>query len=354
MYGATGGSLYAAGRAGERLCVRNSGGKAVVEGCGNHGCEYMTGGVVAVLGATGRNFGAGMSGGVAYVYDPDGLFPSRYNPGMVTVGRVTGGVDEDLLQALVSRHAELTGSVRAQGLLNDWNRALTAFWRVAPHPSSEDASAEEQDLRAHELAALGRAPPRVRVGNAAVGELKQEKVGRKKEKVASVFIFPLAPHRFLLFSRPRLRVAWGGLESPHSPPPLRPGIFIKRHLHVGAAVAGSHAALFLEADFLERGLRAQVVAEGAQSHLIQSQGVKGVLEQRRNRLGTVTPPPVRFLADDNSKRRRAVTDVVQLHRADVAALLVEDAEGFAVGPPTVGAQYPLEEPQGHPVGRRAV
>ena len=154
MYGATGGSLYAAGRAGERLCVRNSGGKAVVEGCGNHGCEYMTGGVVVVLGATGRNFGAGMSGGVAYVYDPDGLFTSRYNPGMVTVGRVTGGVDGDLLHALVSRHAELTGSVRAQGLLNDWNRALTAFWRVAPHPSSEDASTEEQDLRAHELAAL--------------------------------------------------------------------------------------------------------------------------------------------------------------------------------------------------------
>ena len=154
LYGATGGSLYAAGRAGERLCVRNSGGKAVIEGCGNHGCEYMTGGVVVVLGATGRNFGAGMSGGVAYVYDPDGLFTSRYNPGMVEIGRVTGGVDERLLSALLTRHADLTGSVRAHALLKDWHRALSAFWRVAPHPSVEDATAEEQDLRAHELTAL--------------------------------------------------------------------------------------------------------------------------------------------------------------------------------------------------------
>jgi glutamate synthase domain-containing protein 2/glutamate synthase domain-containing protein 3 len=154
MYGATGGSLYAAGKAGERLCVRNSGGHAVVEGCGDHGCEYMTGGVVVVLGETGRNFGAGMSGGVAYVYDPEAIFPRRINPGMVALERLCGGIDEALLKAMIERHHTLTGSPRAKALLDDWQTALQHFWKVAPHPSSEDATAEEQDTQLLEHAAL--------------------------------------------------------------------------------------------------------------------------------------------------------------------------------------------------------
>ena len=93
MYGATGGVLYAAGIAGERFCVRNSGGRAVVEGVGDHGCEYMTDGVVIVLGSTGRNFGAGMTGGVAYVLDEEGSFENRYNPQLVSIHRVDHGED---------------------------------------------------------------------------------------------------------------------------------------------------------------------------------------------------------------------------------------------------------------------
>ncbi|HKI56072.1 MAG TPA: glutamate synthase large subunit [Trueperaceae bacterium] len=144
LYGATGGSLYAAGKAGERLCVRNSGARAVVEGCGDHGCEYMTGGVAVVLGRTGRNFGAGMSGGVAYVHDEDGSFRERYNPGMVGLAALAGGIDEELLRALVERHAQLTGSPLAGALLKDWATAVTRFVKVEPHPSLEDVTAREQ------------------------------------------------------------------------------------------------------------------------------------------------------------------------------------------------------------------
>ncbi|MEX2501481.1 MAG: glutamate synthase large subunit [Trueperaceae bacterium] len=133
LYGATGGRLFAAGSAGERLAVRNSGGVAVVEGCGDHGCEYMTGGVVVVLGPTGRNFGAGMSGGVAFVLDEDGSFDGRTNPGMVDARRLTAdGPDAQLLRTLVERHAEATDSPRARRLLASWDEASAAFWRVAP------------------------------------------------------------------------------------------------------------------------------------------------------------------------------------------------------------------------------
>ena len=132
LYGATGGSLYAAGRAGERLAVRNSGARVVVEGCGDHGCEYMTGGVAVVLGSTGRNFGAGMSGGVAYVLDETGTLEGRYNGGMVALERITAQVDTDLLKALVARHAALTGSAKAMALLAHWEGALRHFWKVAP------------------------------------------------------------------------------------------------------------------------------------------------------------------------------------------------------------------------------
>ena len=112
-YGATGGELYIRGMAGERFCVRNSGALAVVEGVGDHGCEYMTGGTVVVLGATGRNFAAGMSGGEAYVLDGASDFATRCNRQMVFLEKVEGA-DQAALKALIERHAEYTGSALAQ------------------------------------------------------------------------------------------------------------------------------------------------------------------------------------------------------------------------------------------------
>jgi glutamate synthase domain-containing protein 2/glutamate synthase domain-containing protein 1/glutamate synthase domain-containing protein 3 len=154
LYGATGGSLYAAGQAGERLCVRNSGAHVVVEGCGDHGCEYMTGGVAVVLGATGRNFGAGMSGGLAYVLDEHNTLPTHVNSGMVGLERVTTATNEQLLKAMIERHYDLTKSPKAKSLLNNWQASLGKFWKVAPHPVIEDASAQERDVSKLEMAAL--------------------------------------------------------------------------------------------------------------------------------------------------------------------------------------------------------
>jgi glutamate synthase (NADPH/NADH) large chain len=144
MYGATTGESYFRGVAGERFCVRNSGATAVVEGVGNHGCEYMTGGTVVVLGVTGQNFAAGMSGGVAYVYDEDGLFAKRCNMSMVALEKVevadaaVGKVqhlnqpDEVTLKTLIEKHANYTGSVRAQALLADWAGSRSKFVKVMP------------------------------------------------------------------------------------------------------------------------------------------------------------------------------------------------------------------------------
>ncbi|MFT9076907.1 glutamate synthase large subunit [Ethanoligenens sp.] len=131
FYGATSGEAYIGGVAGERFCVRNSGVTAVVEAVGDHGCEYMTGGHVAVLGKTGRNFAAGMSGGVAYVYDEDGSFPVRCNTEMVELGPVEGE-DADILHTMLKKHAAYTGSTRANVLLDDWDAALAKFVRVMP------------------------------------------------------------------------------------------------------------------------------------------------------------------------------------------------------------------------------
>jgi glutamate synthase (ferredoxin) len=131
LYGATGGALYAAGRAGERFAVRNSGAVAVVEGLGDHGCEYMTGGVVLVLGATGRNFAAGMTGGLAYVFDEEGGFPIRCNAELVELGGLESE-DEANIRALLARHLELTGSPRAADLLERWAQVRGQFVRVAP------------------------------------------------------------------------------------------------------------------------------------------------------------------------------------------------------------------------------
>jgi glutamate synthase domain-containing protein 3 len=132
LYGATAGSAYFRGQAGERFAVRNSGVSAVVEGVGDHGCEYMTGGRVVVLGRTGRNFAAGMSGGIAYVLDADGEFRGRCNTELVGFEDV-GGTDADELRALVEEHAARTGSAVATRLLADWASALPQFVKVMPH-----------------------------------------------------------------------------------------------------------------------------------------------------------------------------------------------------------------------------
>jgi glutamate synthase (ferredoxin) len=130
LYGATSGEAYFRGIAGERFAVRNSGAAAVVEGVGDHGCEYMTAGRVLVLGRTGRNFAAGMSGGVAYVIDPDGSFERRCNPGMVDIEPLETQEDVDIVLDLLGRHVRYTGSTVAASLLADWSPAR--FVKVIP------------------------------------------------------------------------------------------------------------------------------------------------------------------------------------------------------------------------------
>jgi glutamate synthase (NADPH/NADH) large chain len=143
LYGATQGEAYVNGVAGERFAVRNSGVKGVVEGAGDHCCEYMTGGAIAVLGETGRNFAAGMSGGVAYVYDPDDEFERKANTEMVTLSRTLEQKDEAMLRRLVENHAAYTGSDRAKWMLDDWESVSEDFVRVMP-----DAYAEVIEERA--------------------------------------------------------------------------------------------------------------------------------------------------------------------------------------------------------------
>lgn len=148
LYGATGGELFAAGRAGERFAVRNSGALAVVEGVGDHGCEYMTGGVVAVLGRTGLNFGAGFTGGLAYVLDLDRDFVDRYNHELVDVNRITPeGMEHHRhhLRTLLREHAAHTGSVWATRLLEDFRDVAGKFWLVKPKAASLEQLAD--DLR---------------------------------------------------------------------------------------------------------------------------------------------------------------------------------------------------------------
>jgi glutamate synthase (ferredoxin) len=132
LYGATSGEAYVRGVAGERFAVRNSGAHAVVEGVGDHGCEYMTGGRVVVLGRTGRNFAAGMSGGIAYVLDRAGDFRRRCNPGMVDLEPLERAEDIELVRALVRRHVDLTGSTYAARILDDWVALQPRFVVVMP------------------------------------------------------------------------------------------------------------------------------------------------------------------------------------------------------------------------------
>jgi glutamate synthase domain-containing protein 3 len=132
LYGATGGRLFAAGRVGERFAVRNSGALAVVEGAGDHACEYMTAGSVAILGETGRNFGAGMSGGEAYVLDPGAGFLRRCNTEMVAPARSLSLRDAAHLKRMIEWHRDATGSARAAEVLENWEGFLPLFWKVSP------------------------------------------------------------------------------------------------------------------------------------------------------------------------------------------------------------------------------
>jgi glutamate synthase (ferredoxin) len=168
LYGATAGEAYIRGVAGERFAVRNSGASAVVEGVGDHGCEYMTGGTVAVLGQTGRNFAAGMSGGVAYVYDLDGNFAATCNTEMAGLGKVEEPEEVGALKALIERHVAATGSELGRRLLADWKATLSRFVRVMPHDyrrmlesqrklRATGLTQDEAELAAFELNALDQA-----------------------------------------------------------------------------------------------------------------------------------------------------------------------------------------------------
>jgi glutamate synthase (ferredoxin) len=144
FYGATGGEAYIGGAAGERFCVRNSGVNAVVEAVGDHGCEYMTGGRVVVLGQTGRNFAAGMSGGIAYVLDEKGDFAKRCNKAMVQLTNVQDVEEMESVKNMVFRHAEYTGSSRATTVLLSWDEWLPKFVRVIPHDYKRVLEAQQQ------------------------------------------------------------------------------------------------------------------------------------------------------------------------------------------------------------------
>jgi glutamate synthase (NADPH/NADH) large chain len=130
-YGATSGEIYLRGIVGERFCVRNSGATAVVEGVGDHGCEYMTGGRVVVLGSTGRNFGAGMSGGIAYVYDRNDDFDRKVNYEMVEVEQLDDA-DREFLRDVLGKHLDYTGSAVAERMLKAWNVEVSKFRKVMP------------------------------------------------------------------------------------------------------------------------------------------------------------------------------------------------------------------------------
>ena len=152
LYGATSGEAFIRGVAAERFAVRNSGANAVVEGCGDHGCEYMTGGRVVILGATGRNFAAGMSGGIAYVLDTAHIFASKVNMEMVELGKVTDPREIALLRSLIEDHRHYTGSEVADRVLHDFHHLLSLFVRVMPFDykrvlEEQAAKAKEEKLR---------------------------------------------------------------------------------------------------------------------------------------------------------------------------------------------------------------
>jgi glutamate synthase (ferredoxin) len=145
LYGATGGKLFANGRAGERFAVRNSLGQAVIEGAGDHCCEYMTGGVVVVLGPVGRNIGAGMTGGLAYFLDEDNSLPEKVNPEIIKLQRVTATKGEEQLKSLIMAHVEHTGSPKGKRILANWTEYLGQFWQAVP-PSEANSPEANGDV----------------------------------------------------------------------------------------------------------------------------------------------------------------------------------------------------------------
>ncbi|MEG4274569.1 MULTISPECIES: glutamate synthase-related protein [unclassified Microcoleus] len=146
LYGATGGTLLAAGKAGERFAVRNSMAKAVIEGAGDHCCEYMTGGAIVVLGKVGRNVGAGMTGGLAYFLDEDGSFPAHVNGEIVKVQRVCTAAGEAQLKELIEAQRDRTGSKKAENILANWSEYLPKFWQVVPPSEANSPEASEQKI----------------------------------------------------------------------------------------------------------------------------------------------------------------------------------------------------------------
>ncbi|MFN6498916.1 MAG: glutamate synthase large subunit [Nostoc sp. DedQUE01] len=144
LYGATGGTLFANGLAGERFAVRNSKGIAVIEGAGDHCCEYMTGGIIVVLGKVGRNVAAGMTGGLAYFLDEDGSFPQLVNPEIFKRQRVITQAGAKQLQELIKTHAERTGSPKAKKILQNWQEFLPKFWQLVPLSEADSPEADPQ------------------------------------------------------------------------------------------------------------------------------------------------------------------------------------------------------------------
>jgi glutamate synthase (ferredoxin) len=154
LYGATGGVLFANGGAGERFGVRNSKGQAVIEGAGDHCCEYMTGGVIVVLGHVGRNVGAGMTGGLAYFLDEEGHFQSKVNREIVKTQRVITPAGEQQLKELIQAHAERTGSPKAKTILAHWSDYLPQFWQVVPPSEADTPEANSEAVEQRVLSSV--------------------------------------------------------------------------------------------------------------------------------------------------------------------------------------------------------
>ncbi|NET72230.1 MAG: glutamate synthase large subunit [Sphaerospermopsis sp. SIO1G2] len=153
LYGSTGGVLFANGLAGERFAVRNSKGTAVIEGAGDHCCEYMTGGVIVVLGKVGRNVGAGMTGGLGYFLDEEGNFPECVNQTIVSIQRVVSEAGAKQLRDLIQAHCDRTGSAKAQLILQNWSEYLPKFWQVVP-PSEADSAEANAEVASKQLSSV--------------------------------------------------------------------------------------------------------------------------------------------------------------------------------------------------------
>jgi len=178
LYGATGGDFHANGRAGERLCVRNSGAYAVAEGTGDHCCEYMTGGVVVVLGSVGRNVGAGMTGGIGYFYDPDNSLEERLNKEIVKMQRVESAIGEGQLKHIIERHFEKTGSEKAEDILNNWKNEVGKFWQVYPPSEVNNPAVKKEALVEDTLRVSASAPDGALCFLPVGGELGAEQTSR--------------------------------------------------------------------------------------------------------------------------------------------------------------------------------